>query len=115
VKGSSLRWGLIVSWGGFALAMVGLSIYRSLRAWGGDPAKALLFFGALLAALCVIVALQYRRAAQTTRGLLAVLEQKYPGQAFAIFKTGGLQEDVATLAPALRGAAWDKWTLYGGK
>jgi hypothetical protein len=115
VKGSSLRWGLIASWGGFALAMVGLSIYRSLQAWGGDPAKALLFFGALLGALCVagaIVARQYRRAARTTRGLLAVLEQKYPGQAFAIFKTGGLQEDVAALAPALRGAAWDKWTLY---
>jgi hypothetical protein len=115
VKGSSLRWGLIASWGGFALAMVGLSIYRSLQAWGGDPGKALVFFGALLGALCVIgaiVALQYRRAARTTRGLLAVLGEKYPGQAFAMFKTGGLQEDVATLAPALRGAAWDKWTLY---
>lgn len=95
--------------------MVGLSIYRSLQAWGGDPGKALVFFGSLLGALClagVIVALQYRRAARTTRGLLAVLDQTYPGQAFAIFKTGGLQEDVATLAPALRDAAWDRWTLY---
>ena len=115
VKGKSLRWGLIVSWSGFALAMLGLTVYRFLQAPDDSPGKALLFFGSLLTALCVagvIVASQYRRAARTTQGLLAVLEEKYPGQAFAIFKTGGLQEDVATLAPALRGAAWDRLTLY---
>ncbi|KFF59209.1 hypothetical protein JF66_12920 [Cryobacterium sp. MLB-32] len=95
--------------------MVGLTIYRILRASDGDTAKALLFFGGTLVALSgvlLVVVYYYRRAAATGRGLLEVLDGRYPGQAFAIFKTGGLRDDVSTLPVALRGAAWDKWTLY---
>lgn len=115
VKASSLRWGLIMSLGGFALAMVGLTIYRFLQAAGDDPVKALAFFGSLIAVLCVvgmIVARQYRQLARTTQGLLGVLEGRYPGQAFAVFKTIGLQSDIDTLPVSLKGDAWNKRTLY---
>ncbi|TFC36410.1 hypothetical protein [Cryobacterium sp. TMT2-14] len=99
----------------FGAAMVGLTIYRMLRASGDDPVKAAVFFGGLIVALCVvagIVAIAYRVASTSTQRLLTVLEEKHHGQAFAILKTEGLQADTATLAPALRGAPWSKRTVY---
>ena len=95
--------------------MVGLTMYRMLRASGDDPVKAAVFFGGLIVALCgmaAIVVLAYRVASTSTQRLLTVLEEKHHGQAFAILKTEGLQADVATLAPALRGAPWSKRTVY---
>jgi len=115
VTAGSLRWGLIAPYAVFAAAMVGLTVYRILRASVDDPAKALMFFGLLFGALVVVAVvgfLRYRAAASTARGLLAALEEKFPGHAFSIFKSGGLQEDVATLVPAMRGASWNAWTLY---
>ncbi|WP_035881037.1 hypothetical protein, partial [Cryobacterium sp. MLB-32] len=54
----------------------------------------------------------YRAASTSTQRLLTVLEENHHGQAFAILKTEGLQADVATLAPELRGAPWSKRTVY---
>jgi len=115
VKASSLRWSSIAPWGALFLAMVGLACYRMLRASSGDTSEAVLLLGLLVGALCVaalIVVFAYRRAATTARGLLDVLDGRYPGQAFAVFKTVGLQDDIATLPVSLRGVAWDRWTLY---
>ena len=115
MKASSLRWGLILSWGGFALAMFGLTIYRTLRASAGDTAKAALLLSIFLGALGVavlLVVIVYRRAAATARGLLAALEGKHPGRAFAVFKTIRLQDDIDTLPLSLKGDVWDKRTLY---
>ena len=115
MKASSPRWTVIAPGAVFGAAMVGLTIYRILRASGDDPMKALVFFGGLIVALCVvaaIVVLTYRAASTSTQSVLTVLEEKHQGQAFAILKTEGLQADVATLAPALRGAPWSKRTVY---
>lgn len=115
MKASSPRWAVIVPGAVFGAAMVGLTIYRMLRASGDDPVKAAVFFVGLIVALCVvagIVALAYRVASTSTQRLLSVLEEKHNGQAFAILKTEGLQADAVTLAPALRGAPWSKRTVY---
>lgn len=115
MKATSPRWAVIAPGAVFGAAVVGLAIYRMLRASGDDPAKAILFLGGLIVALCVvaaIVVLTYRAASTSTQRLLKVLEEKHHGQAFAILKTEGLQSDVATLAPELRGAPWSKRTVY---
>ena len=115
MKAGSLRWGIIVPWGAFVLTMLGLTIYRLLRASDGDTSKAFLLFGISFGALCgavLLVVFLYRRAAMTARGLLDILDGRYPGHAFAIFKTVGLQDDIATLPLSLRGEAWNKGTMY---
>ena len=112
---SSLRWSTIVPWGALVLTMVGLTFYRLLRAADGDTGKAFLLFGILFVALCgaaLIVVVLYRRAATTARGLLEVLDARYPGHAFAIFLTDGLQDDIATLPHSLRKDVWNKATMY---
>lgn len=115
MKASSLRWGIIAPWGAFVLTMVGLTINRLLRASDGDTAKAFLLFGISFSALCgavLLVVYLYRRAATTALGLSEILDGKYPGHTFAIFKTVGLQDDIATLPLSLRGATWNKGTMY---
>ncbi|MDH6236685.1 hypothetical protein [Cryobacterium sp. CG_9.6] len=115
MKACSPRWAVIAPGAVFGAAMMGLSIHRILRASGDDPLKALVFFGSLIIALCVvaaIVVLTYRAASTSTQRLLTVLEEEHQGQAFAILKTEGLQADVATLTPELRGAPWSKRTVY---
>ena len=115
MKVSSFRWGILGPGAIFTAAMVGLTIYRFLRASGDDTGKALLYFGALLTALCIVGAIvlaAYRHAAKAAQDLLSVLETRHPDLAFPIFKTGGLQDDVATLAAPLRGAPWNKRTMY---
>jgi len=115
VKASAPRWAVIAPWAVFGAAMVGLTVYRMLRASGDDPVKAAVFIGGLIVALCgvaAIVVLAYRVASLSTRRLLTALEEKHRGQAFAILKTEGLQADVATLAPTLRGAPWSNRTVY---
>lgn len=115
MKASSFRWGSIVPGTVLGAAMVGLTIYRVLQASGDDAGKAYSYFGITLGALCVvgvIVVLVYRHGAKAARELLAVLELRYPGRAFPIFKAGGLEHDVSTLPAPLRGAVWNKRTMY---
>ncbi|TFC05050.1 hypothetical protein E3O42_04130 [Cryobacterium adonitolivorans] len=95
--------------------MVWLTGHRILRAADGNSGKAMVFFGLFFGALvlaAVIVGLLYRAAASTTRGLLEFLQDDYPGQVYAIFKSEGLKEDVSRLAPALQGDAWNARTMY---
>ncbi|WP_035880913.1 hypothetical protein, partial [Cryobacterium sp. MLB-32] len=83
MKASSPRWAVIVPGAVFGAAMVGLTIYRILRASGDDPVKAAVFLGSLIVALGVvaaIVVLAYRAASTSTQRLLTVLEENHHGQ-----------------------------------
>ncbi|TFC01525.1 hypothetical protein E3O42_10465 [Cryobacterium adonitolivorans] len=95
--------------------MTWLTGHRILRAADGDSGKATMFFGFFVGALvmtAVIIGLLDRAGASTARGLLAFLEDNYPGQAYAVFKSEGLKEDVSKLAPSPQAGTWHARTMY---
>ena len=92
-----------------------LTGHRILGAADGDSGKATTFFAFFVDALvltAVIIGLLYRAGASTARGLLAFLEDDYPGQVYAIFKSEGLKEDVSKLVPTPQGGTWHARTMY---
>lgn len=99
----------------FLALMMWLTIHRLLLASGDNAGKTATYFISLftvLGLISVAVVVAYRRLATAGRNLLTVLEVRYPGCAFPIFKTEGLHTGVDTLALALRGAVWNKRSLY---
>ena len=111
----SLRWGVVAPYAAIFLVLLWLTGHRILRAADGDSGKATVFFGFFVGALiltAVIIGLLYRAGASTARGLLAFLEDDYPGQVYAIFKSEGLKEDVSKLVPTPQGGTWHARTMY---
>ena len=111
----SLRWGVVAPYAAIFLVLLWLTGHRILRAADGDSGKATTFFAFFVGALiltAVIIGLLYRAGASTARSLLAFLEESFPGQVYAIFKSEGLKEDVSKLAPAPQAGTWHARTMY---